>query len=142
MHSCDRRERIVDLLPHGFLAVAWVVTLVGGQRTLREMIPAPNSTRPVLVAALGAGMLACAQEPQVGPEQPASVTAGTFGHNGVITATQAQQLIDEQGYVNIHSTFRPAGEIRGQLLLLPEPASAALLIGAAGLILRPNRRRC
>ena len=36
-------------------------------------------------------------------------------------------LINGLYYVNIHTTFRPAGEIRGQILLVPEPGTAALV---------------
>jgi hypothetical protein len=48
-------------------------------------------------------------------------------------------LIDGLYYVNIHSTFRPGGEIRGQILLVPEPGTAVLL--ALGIIGLAARRR-
>jgi hypothetical protein len=65
------------------------------------------------------------------------VTSGTFSFNGVISASHAQTILDGLAYVNIHSTFRPGGEIRGQIL--PEPASLALLFG--GLLGITVRRR-
>lgn len=42
-------------------------------------------------------------------------TSGTITGSGAITATQIAQIRAHQGYVNIHSTNFPGGEIRGQL---------------------------
>lgn len=42
-------------------------------------------------------------------------TSGTINGTGVITPTQLAQLRAHQGYVNLHSTNFPGGEIRGQL---------------------------
>lgn len=42
------------------------------------MTPVPHCPGTV-AALLGAGMLACAPEPRVGPEEPAGAAAGTFG---------------------------------------------------------------
>ncbi|MEX2307734.1 MAG: CHRD domain-containing protein [Pirellulales bacterium] len=70
------------------------------------------------------------------------VSSGNFSFNGVITAAHVQTILDGLSYVNIHSTFRPGGEIRGQLLNpIPEPATCLMLVtGAGGLFLL--RRRC
>lgn len=49
-----------------------------------------------------------------------------------------------RAYLNIHSSFAPRGEIRGQLAAVPEPASWAMLItgfGVAGVALRRRRRQ-
>lgn len=44
-----------------------------------------------------------------------------------ITDTQEAQLLSELWYVNIHTSTFAGGEIRGQVLLVPEPASLALV---------------
>jgi hypothetical protein len=46
-------------------------------------------------------------------------------------------LINGLYYVNIHSSFAPGGEIRGQILLVPEPGTGALVaLGIMGLAVR------
>jgi len=35
-----------------------------------------------------------------------------------------------ESYLNIHTSFAPGGEIRGQLIEVPEPATLALLAAA------------
>jgi hypothetical protein len=69
------------------------------------------------------------------------VTSGNYSFNGVISATDTAHLLAGNGYINIHSTFRPGGEIRGQILNpVPEPATFILFaLGACGL-LAPGRR--
>ena len=79
---------------------------------------------------------------------PLGVTGGTYTHtfdmtlassynptfitgNGGTPASAEAALLakalDGKAYFNIHSTFRPGGEIRGFLTPIPEPASLALL---------------
>lgn len=69
-----------------------------------------------------------------------SISGGTSPSIGstTITAGQAADLLNDLWYINIHTTTFPAGEIRGQVILVPEP-SALLLVGAAMLAYRKRR---
>lgn len=72
------------------------------------------------------------------------VTSGSFSGNGVIPAGNIADVLNGLSYVNIHSTFKSGGEIRGQIMnFVPEPTS--ILLGVAGLgllLLRRNRPAC
>jgi CHRD domain len=57
-----------------------------------------------------------------------------------ITPSQANDLLSGLWYANIHSTVFPAGEIRGQLVAVPEPATyAAGFVGLIGLLVMRRR---
>ena len=77
----------------------------------------------------------------VGTYNPTFVTAYGGTAQGA-RATLLTALGGGQAYFNIHTTFAPGGEIRGQFALIPEPASWALMIagfGVAGLAIRWRR---
>jgi hypothetical protein len=86
----------------------------------------------------------------VAPGVLSGTTSGTY--NGSITlipvvtgyTTTAQQIADLNAglwYLNIHDSTFLGGEIRGQITLVPEPSSLALLgLGAGAIVLRLRRR--
>jgi hypothetical protein len=58
-----------------------------------------------------------------------------------INATQVGYLFAGTLYMNVHTSTFPGGEIRGQLILVPEPSTAALLgVGTALVTWRLRRR--
>lgn len=96
------------------------------------------------------------------PGFPSGVTSGSYDHtfdmldsgsynpsfvtnNGGTTASAWAALLakmtDGLTYLNIHSSQYPGGEIRGNLALVPEPASAAVLLLGAGALARRRRVR-
>ncbi len=92
---------------------------------------------------------------------PLGVTAGTYDHLYDMTLASSYNaafvtanggtidgaynaflngLAAGKTYFNIHTSFRPGGEIRGFLYLVPEPSSILLTVcGLAGLLLRRTR---
>ncbi len=61
---------------------------------------------------------------------------------GVNAATREAELLGQLWYINIHSTFKPGGEIRGQVVPIPEPSTLVLAtLGGIGLLVAGWRRR-
>lgn len=68
-------------------------------------------------------------------------TSGTFSGSGTFTPTQAGDLMAGLYYINIHTSAFGGGEIRGQLIPVPEPATYAAAIGALTLVAAGIHRR-
>ena len=80
--------------------------------------------------------------------QASSFRAAFITANGGTVDTARAALItglkDGRSYVNVHTSQFPTGEIRGQLLAVPEPATWATMIAGFGLVggaMRRTRRR-
>jgi hypothetical protein len=73
---------------------------------------------------------------------PLGVTAGPFSGTHVLSAAHESALLSGLLYVNIHSTFKPGGEIRGQVYAVPvpEPSTVALLAFGMLALARLGRR--
>ena len=72
-------------------------------------------------------------------DTPAAAT-GTFSGAGALTLAQVSDLNAGNLYVNIRSQVFPSGEIRGQIAVVPEPTSMALL-GTGSVALLAVRRK-
>jgi hypothetical protein len=69
-----------------------------------------------------------------------SYITGNGGTTASAEAALVAAIAADRAYLNIHSTVFGGGEIRGFLVLVPEPSSAALMgLGAAVLALRRRK---
>lgn len=70
---------------------------------------------------------------------PTFVTANGGTTSGAFTAL-LNGILDDRGYLNIHTSTFSGGEIRARLALVPEPGTALLLgLGLAGFAIRRSR---
>ena len=70
-----------------------------------------------------------------------NASSGGFSGSVTINSGDVQALFDGRMYINAHTALNGSGEIRGQLVPVPEPSTLGLLgLGAAGLLLLVRRR--
>jgi len=77
---------------------------------------------------------------------PSATSGGVFNRTVTLNATQEAALLAEKTYLNIHTNatpgvgaINPAGEIRGNLVIVPEPSQA--LLSLLGLVMLGARRK-
>lgn len=68
-----------------------------------------------------------------------SASGGGVTGSLTLNATQEAELLAERYYINVHTATNGPGEIRGHLVIVPEPGSSMALLGGAGLLLRRRR---
>lgn len=70
------------------------------------------------------------------------VTSGTISGTLPFPGPHVANLLADKAYVNIHTGFAPGGEIRGQLIAVPEPTTVVFVgLGITTLVFGLRRRR-
>jgi hypothetical protein len=73
---------------------------------------------------------------------PTTTRSGVLsGTTPAFSSTQLADFLGGRDYLNIHSTLYPGGEIRAQVLAVPEPSTIALFTLGALVLVRHARRR-
>ncbi len=74
-----------------------------------------------------------------------SATNGGFNGTVTLTSVQATALMEGRLYINVHTATNGGGEIRGNMIQVPEPSTTILLgvgiAGAAGAFWKRRRAR-
>jgi hypothetical protein len=69
-----------------------------------------------------------------------SATAGGFNGTITILAADLPSLLGGQLYINVHTSANPGGEIRGNLVQVPEPSASVMGLATLGLLTQRRRR--
>lgn len=69
-----------------------------------------------------------------------SASAGGFNGTVAILAGDVPALLNGQFYINVHTSANGPGEIRGNLVQVPEPTASVMGIAALGLLTLRRRR--
>jgi len=89
----------------------------------------PTTTAPVVIPFIPAGFVT-------------GSTSGAFTGIFLLSATEVGFIESGQAYVNIHSDTFPGGEIRGNISVIPEPSTLAILpLAFGGLVVWRRRRK-
>jgi hypothetical protein len=119
----------------GIGSAAFVLDDVSG--TLVSSVTFSNLTTPTIAAHIHEAPPGV-EGPVIHPflTLPLGVTSGSFADIWTgLTPAQIKTLETGGDYINIHTTEFPAGEIRGQISVIPEPASLVLLgLGLVGMV--------
>ena len=70
-----------------------------------------------------------------------SATNGGFNGTVTLSALQETRLLASEYYMNVHTPTNGGGEIRGQLVVVPEPTGATLALLGVGLLSARRSRR-
>jgi hypothetical protein len=73
------------------------------------------------------------------PRVSSSAVNGSIATTLTLTSTQASELLAGRYYVNVHTTANSGGEIRGNLVVVPEPSSVLILSTGLLALLRRSR---
>ena len=70
-----------------------------------------------------------------------SASSGGFSGTVAIAPGDVAALLNGQFYLNVHTSMNGGGEIRGNLVAVPEPSSLLLVAAGAGVLLMGRRFR-
>lgn len=103
---------------------------IHGDGTNTAHFPDPNTNAGIIIDFGGMG-----DHTASGPR------SGRITGSATLSDTHEQWLLNHQLYVNIHSDDLAPGEVRGQLVIVPEPSAIVLLMfGVVGLVAQRPRR--